>query len=369
MSRSSRYALLAVLGAGVFLAGLELMITAVALPSILLDLAVTDQLGKPPSPSSATRRGSSTATCSPTSSRCRWRAGWPTSGARAGCSSARSSCSRRVARSPAAAQTLDELIAGRIVQGIGGGDPRAGRDGGGVAPVRGPRPAAGARVIGALTFLGMAAGPFLGAAILGGLNVDGGARAGSASPPGSALHDAARAGLALGLLRQRPDRDRRPARRLGGVGRLGDAAPARRRRRRRRGRLERRPGGGARRDDADRRRRRRRARTRCSVGAALAAVAVVATLLTIVRGLRRPDPFLDPRLFRSADLLVGGARLAADRLRVRDRDHRRRGVRRPRPLRRPGRSSGSPSGALAGRDGASGRSSRASRSASCRSGS
>src|SRR4029079_12492657 len=35
------------------------------------------------------------------------------------------------------------------------------------------------------------------------------------------------------------------------------------------------------------------------VGLALAGVAVVGTLLTIVRGFRRPDPFLDPRLFRS----------------------------------------------------------------------
>jgi hypothetical protein len=34
------------------------------------------------------------------------------------------------------------------------------------------------------------------------------------------------------------------------------------------------------------------------VGLALAAVAIVATVLTIVRGLRRPEPFLDPRLFR-----------------------------------------------------------------------
>ena len=38
VDRRSAYALLAVFGAGVFLAGLELMITAVALPSILADL-------------------------------------------------------------------------------------------------------------------------------------------------------------------------------------------------------------------------------------------------------------------------------------------------------------------------------------------
>ena len=39
MERRSAIVLLAVIGAGVFLAGLELMITAVALPSILADLA------------------------------------------------------------------------------------------------------------------------------------------------------------------------------------------------------------------------------------------------------------------------------------------------------------------------------------------
>ena len=39
MDRRSAYVLLAVIGIGVFLAGLELLITAVALPSILADLA------------------------------------------------------------------------------------------------------------------------------------------------------------------------------------------------------------------------------------------------------------------------------------------------------------------------------------------
>jgi len=39
MTRGSALVLLAMLGAGVFLAGLELMVTAVALPSIVVDLA------------------------------------------------------------------------------------------------------------------------------------------------------------------------------------------------------------------------------------------------------------------------------------------------------------------------------------------
>jgi hypothetical protein len=50
MSRSSRYALLGVLSAGVFLAGLELMVTAVALPKIILDFSSNAQnpvLGAP----------------------------------------------------------------------------------------------------------------------------------------------------------------------------------------------------------------------------------------------------------------------------------------------------------------------------------
>ena len=39
MTRFSAWTLLAVFGIGVFLAGLELMITAVALPAIIVDLA------------------------------------------------------------------------------------------------------------------------------------------------------------------------------------------------------------------------------------------------------------------------------------------------------------------------------------------
>ena len=44
MDRRSAYVLLAVIGVGVFLAGLELMVTAVALPSILRDLSDITQL-------------------------------------------------------------------------------------------------------------------------------------------------------------------------------------------------------------------------------------------------------------------------------------------------------------------------------------
>src|ERR671915_466173 len=46
MTRASAFVLLGVFGAGVFLAGLELMITAVALPAIVNDLADWSQLRK-----------------------------------------------------------------------------------------------------------------------------------------------------------------------------------------------------------------------------------------------------------------------------------------------------------------------------------
>jgi hypothetical protein len=153
-------------------------------------------------------------------------------------------------------------------------------------------------VIGALTFLGMAAGPFVGAAILGGLNVE------------------ARASRS-GLRPQRAHALFAPSWRWvfyinvpigicallvawGGVGRLGDAASERRHRRCRRDHLD---------------------------GSPWVARLVAITLLgspdvggldprlverprwrpspswrrifTIVRGFRRPDPFIDPRLFKS----------------------------------------------------------------------
>ena len=164
MDRRSAIALLAVFGAGVFLAGLELMITAVALPSILADLVDAD--------------GTSA-----------WielrKASWiingyllvyilamPLAGRIADLWGTRRPFLAALAlftlgsALAGMAQDLDQLIAARLVQAAGGGI---------LVPVGtaaaahlfagGARPRA-LGVIGALTFLGMAAGPFLGAAVL-----------------------------------------------------------------------------------------------------------------------------------------------------------------------------------------------------------
>ncbi len=163
-SRRGSLVLLVVLGAGVFLAGLELMITAVALPSIVVDLADWTQL----------RRAS-------------WIingyllvyvATMPLAGRLADLWGARrlflGALVAFTVGSLAAgmAQTLDQLIAARLVQALGGGA---------IVPVA---TAAAAHLfdghdrpralgaIGALTFLGMAAGPFAGAALLGSIHAE-----------------------------------------------------------------------------------------------------------------------------------------------------------------------------------------------------
>ena len=232
-----------------------------------------------------------------------------------------------------ASQNLDQLIAARLVQGVGGGVLVPVGHGRRVAPVRGPRRPRALGVIGALTFLGMAAGPFVGAAILGGVHVEGTVerlglegttlaavlapawrwifyvnvpigivaialawaasagwetprRAGRVDVVGASLFTVA---LASGLI---------------GLTLLGSSDIA-----------------GLAVDPA-------------VVSAVLFAVAAVATVLTILRDLRQETPFLEVRLFRERVVQLGGPGLAADRLRVRDRDHRRRRVRRPRAVRR-----------------------------------
>jgi MFS family permease len=297
VSRFSAWSLLAVFGVGVFLAGLELMITATALPSILLDLAVTDQLGKPAF--SELRHASWIVN----GYLLAYVVAMPLAGRLADIWGTRRlfllALVMFIAGSLAAGrgQTIDELILGRVIQGIGGGV---------LVPVGTAaashlfdghdRPRA-LGIIGALTFLGMAAGPFLGAAILGGLDVGGGLdRLGIVA--GTPLHDALApswrwvfyvnvpigiVALLVGWAASHGwESPRRPAgldpvgalvwsvalvaalgaTTLIGVGDLGGPDPV-------------------------------------VVGAVLAGLAVVATLLTVVRGLRRSEPFLDPRLFAS----------------------------------------------------------------------
>jgi MFS family permease len=167
VSRQASLVLLAVLGAGVFLAGLELMITAVALPSIIVDMA--------------RRAGISELEAWTQLRRASWIvngyllvyvATMPLAGRLADVWGARRLFLGALAAFTVgsflagAAQSLDMLIAGRLVQAVGGGalvpvaTAAAAHLYGGHARPR----ALGA--IGALTFLGMAAGPFVGAALL-----------------------------------------------------------------------------------------------------------------------------------------------------------------------------------------------------------
>ncbi|HKG56141.1 MAG TPA: MFS transporter [Candidatus Limnocylindrales bacterium] len=291
MTRRTSLVLLAVFGAGVFLAGLELMITAVALPAIVVDLADWTQLRK---------------------------ASWiiqayllvyvvvmPLAGRLSDLWGARrlflGALVVFIVGSALAgrAQTLDELIAARVVQALGGGV---------LVPVATAaashlfeghdRPRA-LGVVGALTFLGMAAGPFLGASILQAVHVDVAlARAGvDGGPLMAALDPAWRwvfyVNVPIGIV----------ALVLGWAASHGWDTP------RRRGRVDV-PGGvaftialvagllGV---------------TLLGIGssgglgvdptllvAALLGLAILATMVTVVLGLRSDDPYLDPRLFRSA---------------------------------------------------------------------
>ena len=157
-----RTVLLLVLGVGVFLTGLELMITAVALPSIVTGLADWTQLR--------------TASWVVNGYLLVYVGTMPLAGRLADLWGGRRLLLVGLAAFTigsalaGASQELGQLIAARLVQAFGGGI---------VVPVAtaaaahlygsATRPRA-LGVIGALTFLGMAAGPFAGAAILGSLH-------------------------------------------------------------------------------------------------------------------------------------------------------------------------------------------------------
>jgi NTE family protein len=299
MTRGSAYALLAVLSAGVFLAGLELMITAVALPTIINDLAAANAERPGQTAFSELRRAS-------------WIlngyllayvVAMPLAGRLADVWGARrlflGGLAIFVVGSLVAGrgQTIDELIIGRIIQGIGGGV---------LVPVgtaaashlfEGHARPRALGIIGALTFLGMAAGPFLGAAILGGLDIDRAltaARFATDSPLRDVLAPSWRwvfylnvpIGLVALLIAWAASAGWETPRRPGGIDVLGAAVWS----------LALAGGLGAItllgiRDTGG--------PNPLLISGLLGAMAVVGTIVTVVRGSRLADPFLDPRLFRS----------------------------------------------------------------------
>ncbi len=295
MDRRSALVLLIVFGAGVFLAGLELMITAVALPSILADLA-------DPTRTSA------------------WvelrKASWiingyllvyvvtmPLAGRLADLWGARRLFFWALvvfivgSALAGAAQDLDQLIGARLVQAAGGGV---------LVPVgtaaashlfdRAARPRA-LGVIGALTFLGMAAGPVVGATILSTIHAADPLASGSGSSPLAVVFSPAwrwvfylnvpigLIALTLGWAASPGWETARRAGRVDAVGAiwfglalvaglvgltlLGTQEIA---------------GTGA--DPG-------------AVTIGLLSLAAVAVVVSVVRGLRVDDPFVEPRLFRS----------------------------------------------------------------------
>lgn len=158
MSSRDRNLLLAALGGGALLVGVELMITAVALPAIVVDLAGWTELR---------------------------RASWIVNGYAvtyiatmplAGRAADRYGLPRLFVVSllvfavgsvlSGAAQTLDQLIAARALQGVGAGAVVPLATAGASHLFEGQARARALGVVGALTFLGMALGPFAGSIVL-----------------------------------------------------------------------------------------------------------------------------------------------------------------------------------------------------------
>jgi MFS family permease len=300
VNRGSTYALLAVLSAGVFLAGLELMITAVALPTIITDLVVQNPDRPGQTAFSELRRASWIVN----GYLLAYVVAMPLAGRLADVWGARrlflGALGVFVVGSLVAGrgQTIDDLIVGRVIQGVGGGV---------LVPVgtaaashlfEGHARPRALGVIGALTFLGMAAGPFLGAAILGGLDV-GRALTNAGVPDQDLLRDVLAPawrwvfylnvpiGIAALFIAWAASAGWETPRRPGRLDVLGAIVWS----------MALGAGLGAvtligSRDAGD-------GIDPVTLSIALGATAVVATVVTVVRGFRRPDPFLDPRLFRS----------------------------------------------------------------------
>ena len=291
LSRRDSVVLLLVFGTGVFLAGLELMITAVALPAIVTDLATWTRLRE---------------------------ASWiingyllvyivtmPVAGRLADLYGARRLFLWAMvvftigSLLAGAAPSLELLIAARLIQAVGGGA---------LIPVAtaaashlftgGSRPRA-LGLVGAMTFLGMAAGPFLGAAILGAFHPEAAlGRLGFEPGTGiaAALAPAWRwvfyvnvpIGIVALVIGWAASSGWETPRRAGRVDLLGAALFS--------AFLLGALGSltllGARGEDGG--------PDPATVSAVLVGVAVIAGALFVIRGLRVADPFLDPRLFRSA---------------------------------------------------------------------
>jgi MFS family permease len=171
--------LLITFSAGALLVGVELLITAVALPRIVVDLADWTQL----------RRASwiingyavSFIAVMPLAGRAADRFGLPRLFMLSlGTFAVGSLLS-------GAAQTLDQLIAARVVQGLGAGAIVPLATAGASFLYDGPARSRALGVVGACTFLGMALGPVFGAAILGWFDV--GPAVTSAGAAGSAAAD------------------------------------------------------------------------------------------------------------------------------------------------------------------------------------
>ena len=162
MDRRSRLILLTVLGAGVFLAGLELMVTAVALPSIVADLASWTELRE----ASWIINGYLLAYVVTMPLAGRLADQWGVRRLFLAGLAVFTSGSLLAGLAP----TLEALIVARLVQAVGGGIlvPVGTAAASHLFDDRGRPRALG--VVGALTFLGMAAGPFVGAWIIGGLH-------------------------------------------------------------------------------------------------------------------------------------------------------------------------------------------------------
>ena len=293
LSQRDALVLLVVLGAGVFLAGLELMITAVALPAIVVDLADWTRLRE---------------------------ASWiingyllvyvvtmPLAGRLADLwGNRRLFLAALVLFTVGSAlagrsQSLEELVAARLVQAAGGGAlvPVATSAASHLFAGRARPRALG--VVGALTFLGMAAGPFLGAEILDAFHPDA-ALARLGIPAGSWIAEAMAPawrwvfyvnvpiGIAALVLAWAASSGWETPRRTGRVdivgallfsaflvGALGALTLL----------GSRSTAGGQGLDPV-------------TISLVLAGVAAVAGPATVLRGLRVRDPFLDPRLFRHA---------------------------------------------------------------------